>query len=168
MRNLLFTLFICCFCIVGAAEAQESGTWAKNCADVAAYDDYPCVLGVWKAVKVDLVLWNDQYLDEHNSGESLEFTEQKGRLVKGVHYWNMHVENLKGHDGVKKTHQASEKVLGVFENPKRLILVDTLDTSVQILKIIDHEVIEDIFYEAGEFAVIGVTTLIRQRPDGKK
>ncbi|MEM7443525.1 MAG: hypothetical protein AAF414_09380 [Pseudomonadota bacterium] len=119
-----------------------------------AQSTVPDITGHWDAVEGSGAIYGGEMWTEMSGTVALEITEQTGHAFIGTFNWAFpSEEDDDHHDGTENTHQASEDMLGVFTGDgASFIIADHPDTSMMFGSVLDHNRLEVIMVESGEFA----------------
>ena len=125
-------------------------------------DALPVMIGEWKAVRIENLMWNEKSWSHDNTRLSITIDWQDGAVFKGeVSYEAPHAP---GHDGEQEVAKHTFDVLGVISwNGKEFTLVShAKDAIVFRGKWVDPDRIEVIGHEAGEHAWVARQVYVRQ------
>ena len=120
--------------------------------------------GLWKVVSGKIRTSSGETLTiGEDSTTEFVFENQDGPVFSGNYSW-VHPEDLEDfHNGVEITNRAEEDFVGIIHpDGVTFTIADHPDTGLATGRIVDDNTIELVGYEAGEFAYVSFSVLVRE------
>ncbi|MEO1223115.1 MAG: hypothetical protein AAFX92_02730 [Pseudomonadota bacterium] len=119
-----------------------------------AQSTVPDIVGHWDAVEGSGAIYTGNVVAEIGATAQIEVVEQAGYAFNGTFSWALPPsDDPPGHDGTEHTHQAEEDIMGVFTGDGgSFIIVEHPDTGIMFGRVLDHNRLEVVVAESGEFA----------------
>ena len=127
-------------------------------------EEVPDVTGVWRGITTAQSATGFSKVEAE-----FRFVEQEGALFRGIYHYRLPESgDVRMHDGENVVWEGEEKVMGVIDWDNRTIrLSDHGDDGHYEGRLINSDTMELIYFESGEFAVVGRGVYLRHEANAE-